>query len=436
MENFGFIYIYIFILFSYVSTSSNVNLAYNQFSNQSSTDTHGNSFQAVDGKFDSVFRHPFYGALTKNEYRPWFILLLDRAYLVKTIRLLGGKSNCQRLTNLFIKTSLTPETFVVDFNKFRIFAYITQEILSSRSLTVCSIEYHYIRTVLMYLDKTEKLNIYELEIYNIDSVATNKNSSQSTRTSFASANDGHSNWDYSLGNRCSHTEKVKNSWWKVDLGEDHIVYTISVIGRYNLPHQTRDVKFTVSYDDEDPAMNPTGNCGQYNGNLPTYHTMKCKKWTIGRYLSAYKYTTDIQPLVLCEVDVFGQRNNKEIESKLIIHNTTEYVILNATMTGVDCNNIAQHKFEIQHYKLKNFMVKMNGIGIKEFCENNDIILTTLKNTCKLVESIDGYEKERDLLDTCTFECQCLNNSFCEFLSIFYKINKKIPTKEIFIFIQE
>lgn len=56
------------------------------------------------------FSNPFYGAMTKNDYKPWLIVVFERAYLVRMIRILGRDSFIERLTKLFIKTKLTKET--------------------------------------------------------------------------------------------------------------------------------------------------------------------------------------------------------------------------------------------------------------------------------------------------------------------------------------
>lgn len=417
-----------------------VNLGYQQFSKQSSTIVNGESYRAVDGKFSTDFISPYYGAITNTENQPWYLLLLNRAYLIRTIRILNGKNSPQRINGLIIKTKLTNQTDVDDFESFKYFSRLDKELPASLSATFQSDNLHYAKIILFYLNKTETLNIFEIEVWNLKNIVKHKTASQSTTFSYGTADlaiDGYTDWEFLNGKFCSHTQALKHSWWKVDLYNNHTVFAVKIIGRYGFGFRTRDVSVTVSQIDFDPVVESKSNCGFYEGILPLYTTINCKKWAIGRYVSIFKSSiNDNYALSLCEVDVFGDNLNNNLTVQMIIYNKTDYVIKQEVET-FDCSNLIKKKFQILNYKLNKIDLKLKGIGIKELCEENNFYLTSSwknSNDCKLLSTTDGYETERDLYDSCYYECDCFNN-YCSSISLIYKANVEFITREIFIFLK-
>ena len=69
--------------------------------------------------------------------------------------------------------------------------------------------------------------------------------------------DGNTNSDYFGGSSCTHTNRQRNAWWRVDLGRVWAVGKVKITNRGDCcEHRLRAFEVRVGNKDNDPKANP------------------------------------------------------------------------------------------------------------------------------------------------------------------------------------
>ncbi|CAD5126894.1 unnamed protein product [Dimorphilus gyrociliatus] len=424
-----------------------VNLAYKQSTNISSLYETSLVHLAVNGEFNPVYQN--FGRCSHSliENKPWYLILLDKSYIIKTIRILNRATHPEALQNIIIGTQLTKDISVTDFSKYQQFSTISGGVLHSRTVTMHYTEKpHYASSIIIYRNEYGKLTLCQVEMWNLNNIAKDKIASVSSQyNSHAKASNAVDDEVCSLfeqnGLYCIHSEDEIEPWWKVDLEKMSVVYAVTIIGRGEIiSDRLKNLRVAVSTNDETPTPQTSLKCGLYDGPLPLYTTIRCPKSTVGRYLSTTKiFNTNSQALIICEVDVFGFYLDGNFTINTIFYNETNYLYKTNVLTQ-DCNKHKKATTDISNFQISSFQLTIQGVNIENACKMGVFdLISSFKvdfrefiNDCKLLHAVDGYFTERDMLDTCTYQCNCdINN--CQSFSIVYSSNMDMLHKEIFIF---
>lgn len=451
MKNlFFYIFFLVFLHFSRIF-SGKINLALNQFANQSSMyiqgDKHFPADGAIDGLFISNLYHGKYCSHTLQNFRPWLLVVLEKARIIRQIRILNRHSSLNRLSQLFIKTKLEAETYVTDYDtNYKVFAHMSELLADSSSKTFISDTPHLARTVLFFLDKNDSLTICEIEMWSIKNIDKNKttymNSDYIGLSEYTGgyAFDDKSNGEFDYYIKCSHTDNGAHNWWKVDLQKNLTIFVVSVIGRTSYSYRLKDVNIDVADIDRIPFPNQQPKCGKIPGEAPSYFTINCPQWTVGQYVEIIKVNpSDHEALTLCEVDIFGYEIGKKFKFQLFVVNEIAYFIQNSTKE-IDCDGMIREIFDISRYNFKSVRIEVKGVGLIEtykkksfsIVASNDKHVKDL-NICEMIKEENGYSTSPDMFDICTFNCQ-IDSKTINLLTIFYRENIDIITKEIYIFL--
>ena len=109
-------------------------------------------------------------------------------------------------------------------------------------------------------------------------------------------------------------DNAPHEHWYVDLGEEHVVKTIVMAGRYDCcGHRVHDVKIWTG--NSQPTSRPLNDsnfvlCGIMPYKMPythSYNGVMCYKWTVGRYVVVENNKPGLDnALMIVEVAVFGE----------------------------------------------------------------------------------------------------------------------------------
>lgn len=106
---------------------------------------------------------------------------------------------------------------------------------------------------------------------------------------------------------------------------NYTIFAATIIGRIDYVERHRDLNFLVSDSDVVPSISQKANCGSFEGQVPSYLTIHCPQWTIGRYFSILKTNaSDTSSLTLCEIDIFEYELNKSKETFFLIIQQFDY----------------------------------------------------------------------------------------------------------------
>ncbi|XP_070542883.1 uncharacterized protein [Ptychodera flava] len=259
----GFVLLVLFISVSGQDTEL-VNIALGKPTEQSSTDWHADSFNAVDGDSDGEFCHGTC-TLTKKEHHPWWRVNLMRPrevfkVVIKnrkdccTTRLVGAEvtvGNHEELegdantvcggpvTNAMVEAS---DTITLDCTENGVplsGQFIAIQIKGKEeAMSLCEVE--------VLSDKIEvDVDIIEPGVIvrpptlictvpsGLVNIAPFKVTSQSSRSGKASASraiDRNKNSDFAYGS-CSMTSAEQEPWWKLDMLEPYDVYKVTITNR-------------------------------------------------------------------------------------------------------------------------------------------------------------------------------------------------------------
>lgn len=443
--------IFTFILFPNIffekTLSVHVNLAYKQFTNTSSTySLLHKSFLAVDGVFETQDHRTPGCTHTFYDQNPWLIILLRKQSIIRVIRILNRSAANERLSKLFIKTSLISFTDITDYNKgFQTFAYMNDSFEAGASKTLVSDSFRLAKTILFYLDKRIHLTFCEIEIWCLINIAKRKPVYQrSTSSSNRWANmsvDNHNSGQLQGFPTCSETDEGIYNWWKIDLLAEYIIFAVTTFGARSQSHQLKNISIDVSPIDFVPSLSHQQKCIVHADVVPEYFTFNCLQWTIGRYLSIMKNDpSDNSKLLLCEVDIFGYKVEKGLEIFPIIINETNYNQENYTFTE-DCIGNKKVTINISKYKINSINVDLKGVGLMEQChkERYPIWMGYEKEESKIVDCElkgieDGYFTSAEIFDVCKFTCNDMNVNIIRNIFLYFKSPSDIKAKEIYVVI--
>ncbi|XP_034409591.1 fucolectin-6-like [Cyclopterus lumpus] len=158
--------------------------------------------------------------------------------------------------------------------------------------------------LLLLLLETRSASTYE-------NVALRGKATQSDRYEHAfgaasSAIDGNRNSKFHSGS-CTHTDKEKNPWWRVDLLESYIVTSVIVINREDCCSERlngAEIHIGNSLDDNGAANPIVGTIPETNSDRQ--FTLTFTERVEGRYVTVLLPGSD-KYLTLCEVEVYGYR---------------------------------------------------------------------------------------------------------------------------------
>lgn len=190
----------------------------------------------------------------------------------------------ERLSKLYIKTKFFPSTYF-SYNyefQYKTFAYMENSFGKSQSKTFESIQPHLARTIVFYLNKTVGFVICEVEIYNLKSLSLRKPTDQKTSISNGlskEAVNGETCWIHNRNDLfCTHIEEILNNWWRVNLENKSIIYSVSIIGRDHAIYRRNNLLLSLSDSKiDEPTINPENVCGFIQSQVPIYSTTRCKK---------------------------------------------------------------------------------------------------------------------------------------------------------------
>lgn len=220
--------IFLFLQFENFSTTSTVNIALYQNYNQASIYSTCNGSHALDG-IPNPLMNDCNCLQTKNDDTPWFIIQLEKLFLIQRIRLLYRNINDRFLQKLFINTKLSSDISNIDLESFRFFAYMGTSILGAKSISFdADNKPHLARIVLFYLDYKKELVLCEVEMWSLNNIGKHKRVMQSGsygKGPPALSVDDHNQYHYNFG--CSHTTpNTLHSWWRIDLEQENIIYAV------------------------------------------------------------------------------------------------------------------------------------------------------------------------------------------------------------------
>ncbi|CAD5126622.1 unnamed protein product [Dimorphilus gyrociliatus] len=420
-----------------------VNIAFEQFTKQSTTfEQHISNF-TVNGIFDPRFK-PNVCSQTTTEQNPWLIVQFEKAYIIQAMRLLNRNNNHhEKLNNLSIKTKLSRDISITNFESFQLFNFIEKFLVSSGSKSFkCKTKPHYATTVLFYINTLNPLTLCQIEMWNLKNLAKHKVATSSSFIGNGYPRNGVDDLVCAIFNvdgiACTHTSLENLPWWKVDLANETIVYAISMIGDLERPGRSMNAYISVTENSTIPVLNMPILCASFNDILPNYSTVRCPKLTIGRYVSIILNANTV--LTVCEVDVFGANTNDIIMIYSIFVNGTDYHHLNTRFVK-DCNGHIKATTNILKENINHFRIEIKGVGIENICQKYNIMpVTTFQigdrkydEFCKLTNVNNGYFIERDMYDKCSYSCTCKSH-LCHSISL-YDISKfESLVKEIFVFL--
>lgn len=428
-------------------TGESVNLARNATFSVSSILNVYTIGKIADNIFDSR-PHSCIKILKKNHDGvdwTWLAVKFYKNFFVRTIRILSSQSS-DNLYNLYIKTSFQSDDGE-NFSQYKLCNEINYRLKPARAASVnCRPSPHFASIVHVSSKDMPLMMICEIEIWNVGNLAKHKPVFSSSvighwgNISFAVDDSSSSFWS-TEGTTCAHTSNDPNSWWSVDLSETSLILSVSIINRIMAAHRLRDIEILLTNTNDFLTDPDRIICGKIDHEVGTQATIKCPKFSYGRFLTIYKYLSpdlvvnDLKYLTLCEVDVLGIGKKFSRNIKTLIKSDSSY-IENDFGNLIDCQENYQYMlFNISNY-LKNIVkIEWKGIGLDYLCLKNEIILTALcydysiQNSsyqysfnnsinsiqelnwkrCNLISTKNGYYTEIDMIDTCTFECDCSND---------------------------
>lgn len=312
----------------------NPNLALLKVASQSSVINGLGPKLAVDG--DTGQEPHVCSKTTTWETWPWFMVDLGTEYTIKSVAIIVRTDNV-RFRNFRIEVSTedpvtlngfpAPTNASVCWENLEISlsaAYLSNVLACERAVTG-----RFIR-IMVFNDprKSIQLVLCEVEVYSSvqygytvpqrseNNLAYKKATRQSTTFSPVYSSD--KAVDGNLGGMiknhpCSHTSEVPQPpWWYVDLGTSYVIHSVRIVNRVDCC-QFRLKNFSIRVSTKNPTTSPEfpkkidalichNQIDIITAIAPV--TMACVSPVTGRYIMVFKH--DVNPLTLCEVEVFGK----------------------------------------------------------------------------------------------------------------------------------
>ncbi|XP_075208838.1 uncharacterized protein LOC142316938 [Anomaloglossus baeobatrachus] len=237
---------------------------------------------------------------------PWWKLDLNRSYKISYVVLTNRMDCCKdRLMGAEVRIGNSPDNNNPVCGKVRN--------VTSATLSFCCdmMEGQYVSVVIP--GRTEFLTLCEVEVYaDIDctpkgsNIAINGEASQQSDLQnkvmgyAKNAIDGVKDPNYNNGS-CTHTNQVKNPWWKLDLTQTYKISNVVITNRQDCCKE-RLMGAEVRIGDSPNNVNPV--CGRVT-NVTSATLSFCCNDMEGRYVSVV-IPGRTEYLTLCEVEVYGE----------------------------------------------------------------------------------------------------------------------------------
>ncbi|XP_006820175.1 uncharacterized protein LOC102805978, partial [Saccoglossus kowalevskii] len=259
---------------------------------------------AVDGNTNTNWYQGKSCTSTRKETGAWWKVDLGANYLVFNVILTNRQGCCEtRILNSEVRIGLS------DFisNNTRCGELVTLEQTSQSDIVFeCDSPIVGRYASLQLVDRTDLLNLCEMQVMAIENIAVNGIASQSTTASGGlpvRAIDGNDSSMYGQES-CMHTIKQLNSWWKVDLESTYDIFKVVITNRGDCCEDRIDGAVVLIGDD--PHISQNHQCGvQIDWNSNTYEEripFDCQ--LSGRYVGV-QLKDHNNWLTLCEVEVYG-----------------------------------------------------------------------------------------------------------------------------------
>ncbi|XP_064644356.1 uncharacterized protein LOC135498116 [Lineus longissimus] len=298
----------------------------------------GHSLLAVDGRRLTDYK---LGSCTmtggKTDDAWWHVDLQDEYRIRKLVIVNRGDALSERLRNF--KVAITKIHRPFELSK------VPSELCHSQSAPLAASEVKVIYctnrpigrhiTIIKSQAVGEPLTLCEVEVYGTpkeNNLAWKKPTSTSSDLAAAThqkSADGKAS-PYYFDGTCSTTLKnLLVQWWRVDLGKVYDVERVLITNRVDCcAHYLRSyrVKLFDVWNPFFPLHNPHRLCSD---RRDIKHTggdiiqLKCNRETRGRYLSVWKTDTLGEPLVLCEVEVYGNERMPSASTNLALGKPTQ-----------------------------------------------------------------------------------------------------------------
>ncbi|XP_032411137.1 uncharacterized protein LOC116714582 isoform X2 [Xiphophorus hellerii] len=266
------------------------------------------AYNAIDGNRQAAYSA---GSCTHTDgmTNPWWRVDLLDSYIVTSISVTNRGDCCpERLNGAEIHIG---NSLLYNGAANPVVAVISH-IPAGRTLTISftrHVEGRYVTVVLPGVSR--KLTLCEVEVYGYraptGNVAIYGKASQSTVYPGAIANnaiDGSRAAYFSQGS-CSATNNDFNSWWRLDLGSIHRVFSINITNRVEYPTRINGAEIRIG-DSLDNNGNNNPRCAVISTIAPGFtETFQCNGMD-GRYINVV-VPGRTEYLTLCEVEVYGSR---------------------------------------------------------------------------------------------------------------------------------
>ncbi|XP_062395743.1 uncharacterized protein LOC134083435 [Sardina pilchardus] len=262
---------------------------------------------AIDGNRDPHFYH---GSCTHTEAQtnPWWRVDLLNPYVITSVTITNrGDGYSERLNGAEIRIGNS----LLDNGNSNPVAGVIPSIPGGRSLSFTwdnGVQGRYLNVLLPGDNKV--LNLCEVEVYgypapNGENVALKGKATQSELygNGFAyNAIDGNRDSNYFHGS-CSCTERHLNPWWRVDLLQNHKVFSVVITNRATVPTRLDGAEIRIGNSLEQNGIN-NPRCAVIS-SIPAgfSETFECHGME-GRYVTVV-IPGRVEYLTLCEVEVYG-----------------------------------------------------------------------------------------------------------------------------------
>uniref|UniRef100_UPI0037E79A17 uncharacterized protein n=1 Tax=Semicossyphus pulcher TaxID=241346 RepID=UPI0037E79A17 len=296
------------------------NVALRGRATQSTSHQAGAAYRAIDGNNDSTFAH---GSCTHTlqQTNPWWRVDLLESYIITSVVITNRGDCCpERLNGAEIHIGNSLQDNGVGNPRVGVISQIP----AGRSLKITFnrlVEGRYVVVTLTGPGKI--LALCEVEVYGYraptgENLALQGQASQSSLHSIGiayNAIDGNraSNW---AEGSCSHTANQLNSWWRLDLGKTHKVFSVNITNYRNHPVWLNGAELRIG-DSLDNNGNNNPRCAVITSITGGFtESFNCNRMD-GRYVNVV-IPGRVSHLSLCEVEVYGSRTMKH-GSVLLLH---------------------------------------------------------------------------------------------------------------------
>ncbi|XP_077127865.1 uncharacterized protein LOC143783346 [Ranitomeya variabilis] len=343
----------------------------------------GYAIKAIDGGKDTNF---YNGSctLTNLAKDPWWKLDLKQTYKISNVILTNRMdSHEKRLLGAEVRIGNSPD------NNNPVCGTVTN--VTSATLSFCcnGMEGRYVSVVIP--GRSEYLALCEVEVYGqatTDSFNIAKRGEASQESDLQheimgyakNAIDGGKETSYYNGS-CSHTNKVNNSWWKLDLKQPYKISYVVLTNRMDCCKERligAEVRIGNSSDNNNPV------CGTVR-NVTSATISFCCNGMVGRYVSVV-IPGRSEYLALCEVEVYSdidctpKGSNKAKSGEASQESDLKNPVMGYAKNAIDGgNDTTYNNGSCTHTnQVKNPWWKLN---LKQIYKISNVVLTNRMDCC-------------------------------------------------------